>query len=228
MRYSALLLDADDTIFDFAAAERYSIRKVLAFAGIEDPAAPEVYHRINAGHWRALERGETTQERLKVERFRDLAAHYGCDCDPAEMTDIFVGALSTRRDLIPGAVEAVAAIARHMPVAIVTNGISQVQHGRFDSSPIMKHVSALVISGETGYAKPDPRLLFAALDRLGGIAPEKALVIGDSLTSDIAAANAAGIDAFWYNPGRKPLPGKYVISGELHSIGEAVSAALAD
>jgi 2-haloacid dehalogenase len=228
MKYSALLLDADDTIFDFGAAEAYSIRKVLAFAGIDDPAAPNVYHEINAGYWRALERGETTQERLKVDRFRDLAARYGCKCDPLAMTDMYVGTLATRGDMIPGALETVAAIARRMPVAIVTNGISQVQHGRFDSSPIMAHISALVISGEIGYAKPDPRLLFAALDKLGGIAPEKALMIGDSLTSDIAAANAAGIDVCWYNPNGKPLPEKYKIAGELHSIYEAVAFATAD
>lgn len=226
MKYSALLLDADDTIFDFQAAEAFSIQKVIEFAGIADPEAPHVYHEINAGHWRALERGETTQAKLKVERFRDLAAHYGIDCDAQEMCNLFVATLATCGQLIPGAVETVAEIAKHMPVAIVTNGIPQVQHGRFDNSPIMEHISALVISGEVGYTKPDPRLLYAALEKLGGIAPEKALVIGDSLTSDIAAANAAGIDAYWYNPKGKERPKKYAIAGELRTIEDAIAAAL--
>lgn len=227
MKYSALLLDADDTIFDFQAAEAFSIQKVIEFAGIDDPMAPEVYHEINAGHWRALERGETTQAKLKVERFRDLAAHYGVNCDAQEMCDIFVSTLATCRQLIPGAIETVAEIAKHMPVAIVTNGITQVQHGRFDASPIMEHISALAISGEAGYTKPDPRLLFAALEKLGNVPPEKALVIGDSLTSDIAAANAAGIDAYWYNPKGKPLPEGVKIAGQLAAIQDAVQAALA-
>ena len=226
MRYKALLIDADDTIFDFRAAEAYAIGRVLDFAGIDDPDAREVYHDINAGHWRALERGETTHARLRIERFEDLARRYSCACDAAQMADMFVTALSSCHELIPGALEAVAAISAHMPVAIVTNGIPQVQHARFDPSPIMKYISALVISGEEGYDKPDPRLLYAALRRLGAVAPRDALMIGDGITSDMAAANAAGMDAYWFNPRRKPRPELARFTGEIYDFDQAVKVAL--
>jgi len=119
----------------------------------------------------------------------------GMDADPWEMCNDYIDALSRQHILIPGALEMVKEVSAHMPVAIVTNGIKQIQHARFDRSPISQYTKALVISHEEGVDKPDPRLLCIALERLGGIAPEDALMVGDSLTSDVKAANNAGMDA---------------------------------
>ena len=96
--------------------------------------------------------------------------------------------------LLPGALEAVRAIAEKLPVALVTNGISSVQHGRIDRSPIRPYISALVISGEQGFQKPDPRMIFRALELLGSIEPGRALMAGDSLTSDGSPRTARALD----------------------------------
>jgi len=50
----------------------------------------------------------------------------------------------------------------------------------------------IVTSADVGVAKPDPAVLFAVLERLGGTAPDRALFIGDQPT-DEAAARAAGM-----------------------------------
>ena len=51
--------------------------------------------------------------------------------------------------------------------------------------------------------KPEP----AFFDKVGQLIPgfikEETLMIGDSLTADIAGGNAAGIDTIWYNPNHK-------------------------
>jgi len=227
MAYRALLLDADDTIFDFGAAEARAISEVIAFAGIDDPRAAEVYSEINKGYWRRLEKGEVTAAQLRVLRFRDFAARYRVSAAPEVLGDAFVSALSRQRDLIPGALEAVARIAARMPVAIVTNGIAEVQHARFDRSPVMAHVSALVISGEVGFQKPDARIVLRALDLLGA-RPEDALLAGDGLQSDIRAAENAGVDACWYNPHKFPRPAGARIKYEIEDIRELPRIALAE
>jgi 2-haloacid dehalogenase len=227
MRYRALLLDADDTIFDFGAAEARAISEVIAFAGIGDPRAAEVYSEINKGYWRKLERGEVTTAQLRVARFRDFAAAYDVDLEAEVLADAFVAALSRQRELIPGAFETVAEIARRMPVAIVTNGIAEVQHARFDESPIMRHVAALVISGEAGCQKPDPRIVFHALERLGATAAD-ALLAGDGLQSDIRAAENAGVDACWYNPKGLHRPDGALIKYEIGDIRELSGIACAE
>ena len=159
MRYRALLIDADNTLFDFDRAERRAIQAVADRAGISDPDFPQIYHEINAGYWRKLEQGLITQNQLKIQRFRDVARRYALSLPPEALLETFMGVLSRSGDLYPGAADFLRQVSAHMPVAIVTNGIAETQHGRFDVSPIMPYVKHLVISGEVGCAKPDPRLM---------------------------------------------------------------------
>ena len=73
-----VFLDLDDTLLDFGASEAEGLRKTLLSFGI-DPTDEIVrrYSEINDAQWKALERGETTQAILKVERYRQLLVHLG-------------------------------------------------------------------------------------------------------------------------------------------------------
>ncbi len=228
MRYEAILIDADDTLLDFRAAEGQAIGEVIADLGIGDPGAAELYSRLNDACWKDFERGRVTQAELRVRRFRDFLAHYGLADDPEAVGERYTEALSRQGMLLPGALEAVKEIAAQRPIAIVTNGIASVQHGRMDRSRIKEYASALVISGEVGFQKPDPRMIFRALSLLGGIAPERALMVGDSLSSDVRAANNAGVDACWYNPGGAKAPAEYAIAHEIREIRKLPEIALMD
>lgn len=199
MRYDVLLMDADMTIYDFHTAEREALVCVLEHLQITDPQAPQVYSRINAACWADLEKGLITQDELRVRRFRELAEHYGIEADLEKTPQLYIEALSRQSQLLPGAAEAVRALARLVPIAIVTNGIPFVQHGRFDRCELRPYIQELVISGEEGFFKPDPRLIEAALRRMH-CSKERALMVGDSLGSDILGAQRAGVDACWYNP----------------------------
>ena len=228
MRYKAMLIDADNTLFNFTESEKRAVAELFDKYGITDPAAEHMYHEANSRQWKLLEKGGTTHDLLMVDRFRDLIAALGIAADAWEMCNDYIAALSRQHILIPGALEMVAEVASKMPVAIVTNGIKQIQRARFLSSPMMQHVTALVISHEEGYDKPDPRLLYIALEKLGGIAPGDALMVGDSLTSDIQAAINAGMDACWYNAAGKAAPEGMEIKYIITDIREAARAALAD
>ena len=111
--------------------------------------------------------------------------------------------------------EAVARWSRILPVIIVTNGIAKVQHGRMDGSAVKPYIAGLVISEEVGSAKPDPKMLFMGMEKAGVTDVRRALMLGDSLSSDIAAAANAHVDACWYNPkgaeNKKGLPIRYDI-----------------
>jgi len=228
LQYDAILIDADDTLLDFRTAERNAIAEVIEALGISDPEAGEVYSRINHACWKEFERGTMTQAELRVRRFGDFLQFYGVSADPEEVGGRFTGALSRQGMLLPGALEAVRAIAERLPVALVTNGISSVQHGRIDASPLRPYISALVISGEVGFQKPDPRMIFRALEMLGGVEPGRALMAGDSLTSDVLAANRANADACWYNPSGELAPAGYKIRYEIRNIRELPGIALAE
>ena len=216
-RYDVLLCDADNTIFDFEKAEEYAFADACAFAGFEPTQQLlETYSEINQALWKLLEQGGITQKVLRVRRFEQFLAAIGrTDVDYEGMAMAFVESLGRQSVPIEGAIEAVARWSKILPVIIVTNGIARVQHGRMDGSAVKPYISGLVISEEVGSAKPDPRMLFMGMEQAGVTDVRRALMLGDSLSSDIAAAANADVDACWYNPkgaeNKKGLPVKYDI-----------------
>jgi YjjG family noncanonical pyrimidine nucleotidase len=207
-KYKAVFFDADDTLFDYPRAERAAVRACLREfrirIGLE--ACLDAYRRHNGEVWRAFERGETDQATLRVERFRRLAAELRLADLPVERVSVFyLEALAGQPQLYPGALGTVRALARTFPLALVTNGIALVQRKRFAASPITRYFRSVVISEEAGVAKPDPRIFAPALEAIG-VAARDVLFVGDSVTSDMAAARNAGMDFCWVNPAGSPLP----------------------
>jgi 2-haloacid dehalogenase len=208
VRYRAVFFDADDTLFDYPRAERAAVRALLREFGLRvGPAAfVESYRRHNLVLWQAFERGETDQATLRVERFRRVAAEFGIDGLPLERVSAFyLDALSGQPHLYPGALTTVRALSRAYPLALITNGIASVQKRRFGASPITRYFRSVVISEEVGVAKPDPRIFEPAL-RAVGVAARDVLYVGDSVTSDLAAARNAGMDFCWLNANGTDAP----------------------
>jgi 2-haloacid dehalogenase len=210
-RYRAIFFDADDTLFDYPRAERAALaacRREFQLR-VEPEVLLDAYRRHNHDLWREFERGETDQVRLRVERFRRAAAELGLEGLPLDqMSAFYLEALSSQPMLLTGALGVVRALAKKYPLVLVTNGIAAVQRPRFAASPVTAYFRAVVISEEAGFAKPDPKIFEAALREIGAAADE-VLYVGDSVTSDMAAARNAGMDFCWLNPGEAPVPDGY-------------------
>ena len=215
MRYKAILFDNDDTLMDFQTGNRNALNRLMDELGYCDPDRYEQYEAVNRECWAELEQGRLKQDRLRLERFTRFFDRYPVPGDAALAAERFVALLGEQSILLPHALEVVRAISEKLPVAIVTNGMTTIQKSRFARSPLTAYVADVVISEEVGASKPRPELFWLALQRLG-TAPRDALMIGDGVGSDIRGANAAGIDACWYNPHGAALPegvhAEYVIS----------------
>jgi HAD superfamily hydrolase (TIGR01509 family) len=85
-------------------------------------------------------------------------------------------------------------------LGLVTNGPSDLQRDKIDALGLRRYISAVVISGEHGVAKPDPAIFQVALDALA-VDPADAWCVGDSLDTDITGALSAGMTALWLNRG---------------------------
>jgi 2-haloacid dehalogenase len=207
-KYKSIFFDADDTLFDYPQAERIAV--LACRHEFHIPLEPEIfiaaYRRHNHDVWREFERGETDQATLRVERFRRLAAELAIPNLPLERVSAFyLEALANQSQLLPGALDLVRELAKRFPLALITNGIASVQNKRFAASPITQYFQAVVISEEVGIAKPDPRIFMPALQKIGVEAID-VLYVGDSVTSDMAAARNAGMDFCWLNPKGIPVP----------------------
>ncbi len=197
--FRGFLLDADNTIFDYDRAEREALSAALAEAGVEaTDGVREAYRVINDGLWRAFEQGIVTQDALRLERFRRLISETlpGCRADAAVLSRRYVELLATQVHLLPHAADALAHLAGRAALALVTNGIAEVQRGRLDRSGLAPLFGAVIISGEVGVAKPDPRFFHLATRALG-LGADEVLVVGDMPGTDIRGARAAGMASCW-------------------------------
>jgi YjjG family noncanonical pyrimidine nucleotidase len=201
MRYQYLLIDNDNTIMDFNAAEKKALRDVLIANGLpHDDATCHLYHEINDAQWKALERGETTQAVLKVERYRLLLAHLGrTELSAEAIAADYEAKLGSHADLLPGAEDFIHAVHGKMKIALVSNGVSAIQRSRLSRCPLTPLFDAIVISEEVGVSKPDPKMLHVAMEMLGCTDKSQAVMMGDSLSADIGAANNAGVDSIFFS-----------------------------
>ena len=223
MRYSLILMDADDTIFDFQAGNRKAVGMLMEELGLSSPTVFEEYQQINHACWQALERGEMDQETLHVERFRRFLRMKGRADDPKRVADRFAVLLGQQAIPLPNAEETVEKLAREREIVILTNGITPIQKSRIARSPVRNWISRMVISQEVGVSKPDPRIFEIAM---GNTPREKVLMIGDGLQSDVRGANNAGVDVCWFNPLKKPLPNDLHTEYEIHDIRDCLPIAL--
>lgn len=227
MRYRAVLMDSDETLLNFELAEEKALKSLFFYLGMDYDRTHEDYKRINSACWAAYEKGEMTQKELRIRRFSDFLLLHPHALSAEEIADYYENALSQQHDELPGALEAVRTISSSLPIAVVTNGIATIQRPRMENCSMYSCFSEIVISEEVGFSKPRPEMLLIALERLG-VEPKDALMIGDSLTSDMRAAQNAGVDFLWYNPKGKDRPEDAWIQYETKLISDFSKYALID
>ena len=206
--YNHLLFDADGTLFDFKAAERHALEALFHELDIEGTERlKNLYSEVNHAIWLELEQGRISLGSLKTERFRRFFDALHLTHDPLQASNRYLDFLSQSDHLLPAAIEVLTTLRqRGYRLSLITNGISRVQRGRLAATKTMSFFDHLVISEEIGSQKPDPAF-FSALFSLAGMDPHarrRALVIGDSLTSDIKGGMDAQLDTCWYNPDKVP------------------------
>ena len=199
--YKFLIFDADNTLFDFNKAEKNALFKVLYDIGIKpNEKMVSSYIAINNVLWKMYEKGETTQQKLKIERFRRLFNQIGSDADYLKASEDYLIYLSEGAFLLPDALDLITELKTGYVLGMLTNGISSVQHPRLARSPFHGIFDAVVVSGDIGISKPNPEI-FRILAEKAGISNKKEMIIfGDSLSSDIKGGLNYGIDTCWFNP----------------------------
>jgi 2-haloacid dehalogenase len=222
-RYRWLLFDADGTLFDYDRAESAALAQVFEQMGVPfDAACLRAYRRINQTLWQKVETGAITPGAVKLRRFELLLADLHINHSPAAFSKTYLDCLATCSELMADAEETLRVLCGEHRLAILTNGLKEVQRGRLARSAICPLISEIVISEEVGFAKPAGEFFDAALARLGHPPKREVLMVGDGWPSDIEGAVSFGIDACWYNPSGKPRPAKPEIAGEITSLGELI------
>ena len=198
--YKYLLFDLDNTLMDFDRAEETAFYAAFSASALAvDDGVYRLYHEINGGLWKQLEKGEMTRERLKDLRYEMLFERLGMPDDgrSLEVSDRYFEELACQRFMMDGAEDVCRLLRPHYKMYIVTNGTYEVQRGRFFGSPLEKYFDGIYVSEHVGAANPSPVFFDCVLKTVGDADRSAYCVIGDSLTSDIDGAILAGMDSIW-------------------------------
>ncbi len=208
--YRFLLFDADKTLLDFDAdmlhAFQATYRACFGNQRAYSPAMLDCYEICNNRWWDKFERRECSKPQLFEGRFRDFMREAGLTGDPEEVNRVYFENLGQGGALLPGALELVRELSPRYALYIVTNGNAASQKTRLERSGLLEYVKDFFVSEEAGAAKPDKAYFDYVFARISGFQPEQALLIGDSLTSDMQGAQNAGVDSLWYAPLSQPVP----------------------
>ncbi len=203
MKYDILLFDADNTVLDFDKSEEQALQIVFSEHNIGyDQNVLDVYRKNNIAQWQLYEKGQISCAEVLLNRFVYTFRQLGIDC-----RDIRAVAADYDKQIhygfykIEHAEEVLAALKNSCRLYVVSNGSLSIQNSRMRGSGLDKYFVKRFIAEEIGVPKPSAeffRRCFAAIDNFE---KSRALIIGDSLTSDIQGGINAGIDTCWFNVG---------------------------
>lgn len=168
-----------------AAAGELGIDQDTAFELCFGPYADDGDHP-----WHRLERGEVRLE-VAHEELVALSKAAGVDLDAFQVL-AEVGRHDDSRNMVVTRVRQLRNAGYR--TALVTNNIAEFGEGWRQLVPVDELFEVVVDSSQVGLRKPDPRIFLLALERLGGIPPDRAVLL-DDFHAHVAVARGLGMHA---------------------------------
>jgi len=222
--YKYLLWDIDGTVLNFLASEAYAIRVLFQKYNIGECSDDMLkqYSKINAKYWKMLERGERTKPEILVGRFREFFDTIGVkDTSIAEDFNLdYQITLGDHIEFVEKAKDILLSQKGKYILAAVTNGTKVAQEKKLRLSGLDEIFDAIFISENVGAEKPNKEFFDYVFEKLNITDKKEALIIGDSLTSDMKGGLLAGIDTCWFNPSHNPNTLGISVSYEIDDLGK--------
>jgi len=212
----AVLLDLDDTILDDSGNAAPCWLAACAdhaadLGGVEPGMLHDAIERVRTWFW-------SDPERHRVGRLDLHAAScevIGRACDElglgrsgavADMARSYLARRDATIKPFPEAVETVRWLRESgCRLALVTNGASSAQRSKVDRFGLADLFDAILIEGEVGYGKPDPRVYRRALDALG-VEGQDSWMVGDNPDWDVGPPQRLGVLGIWLDRWGRGLP----------------------
>ncbi len=201
MPYQYLLFDADNTLFDFDQTAKDAFAATFTAFGMTQEAHHfEQYIQISQQCWRDFEAKKIDQDtlrRVRFELFFEAAKIMG---DALQFNQQYLQNLIHHSSLLEGAYELMQQLHGKIPMAIITNGLKEIQRHRLNHTGLTPFFEAIVVSDEIGVSKPHAPFFDHTFEQINFPKKSEVLVIGDSLSSDIRGGHNYGLDTCWFNP----------------------------
>ncbi len=209
-----IFVDVDDTLLSFSGYVKEAMEKGFRKFGLKPytPGMYPVFERINTGLWQSIERGGMTLPQLEKVRWNKIFSALGIDFDGPTFERYFRRQLFDSAVIVPGAVEMLEYLHARYTLVAASNGPYGQQMHRLEIAGMKPYFAHCFISEQVGTDKPGRAFFdfcFRTLHESGfpDLAPDETMIIGDSLTSDIAGGRAYGMHTCLFDENGKKANG---------------------
>ena len=205
-RPTALFFDLDGTLVDDDASVLRSCGLVCellrsSLPRLDDSLLTETYVRVSQALWDTGKVLLANQHELRLQLWRETLALAGCydEALAVQARGAYAAFRLEKPVLYDDALPALDALRGRYRLAVITNGLRDVQRHKFTETGLDRYFDLIVTSDDFGAGKPDPAIFRHALGALS-LDPGRTWHIGDSLVADVAGARAAALAAgVWLN-----------------------------
>ena len=200
MNLKVLFLDIDNTLLDFDAAAQQSMEESFQVFGLSfRPEMMSTFNEENDRIWKKIEKRELSIEDLKHVRWQAILPRLGLSADGEAMEQEFKSRLHTSAVPVEGALKILPYLHEKYMLCAASNGPYHQQMNRLKKAGMIDYFTHCFVSEQLGVEKPSQKFFDGCFAKLPGIRPEETMMIGDSLTADMAGGRQAGMHTCWYD-----------------------------
>jgi putative hydrolase of the HAD superfamily len=192
----AIIFDLDDTLVDDRRAANFAFRAL--YEGIKDRVgismeeAREKWDYCLANHYAKYLNGEITFREQRRCRIRDILGNRETsDIEADEIFTIYLSEYEKNIELFDDVLPFLKSH-RHFKMGIITNGDLIQQRKKVNSTGLDGFIEVVMVSGDSGFKKPDPAIFEKTCDMLT-CSPGECWFIGDHFEYDFLGSSRAGM-----------------------------------
>ena len=208
-----ILFDIDNTLLSFDKYVKESMKNGFEKfeIGIYEDEMFDVFNKINTYLWQEIEKGNIDFKELQKKRWKMIFECLGITADGESFEKYFRQCLFESAIPVDGAMELLQYLKGKYILCVASNGPYPQQVNRLKLSGMLPYFYDLFISEEIGSSKPSESFFKTCIERLNlkleqEIQPSEIMIIGDSLSADMAGGIRFGLQTCFYNPSQKSIP----------------------
>lgn len=204
----AVLIDIDDTIFDFEKCSKNAFKNTLKKLDLNYKDKDFSYFNfVNDILWTKQKSGKLTINEVFMKRSEIMSKYFKINIEYENFNDLFVKYLYDEIVLVDEIEDLLSYLSKKYKIYAASNGIYDMQVNRLRKSNLDKYFKGIFVSDNIGYEKPDKRF-FEKIMNLTKYSNNDLIMVGDSIKSDIIGAKNSKIKSIYFNKEDKKITDK--------------------
>ena len=202
-KYTHIFFDLDNTLWDFETNSRNTMQIIFQKLDLGEThdfnLFFETYTKHNDSLWQSYRNNEVIKKELTRLRFQNTFNDLEIKgIDAEEMNELYLNEMPNQKILIEGVTQVLQYLKKkRYHLNIITNGFSEVQHKKIETSGLKPFFDKIFISEEIKSPKPE-RAIFEHAVKSSNAKKNRTIMIGDDWNIDVLGAVNYGIDAVHY------------------------------